>query len=149
MPWVYISCRRANWGWERTFPQREAGFWALKWKKVKVLVVQSCLTLCDPVDYIVCQASMSIEFSRQEYWIGFPFPSPGISQPRDWTWVSCISCRFFIVWANKEDTNLSSNWSDYKAWLVNPYIYSWQIGFQMWRVCVGLLYTAELAGSLS
>ena len=24
-----------------------------------------------------CQASLSMEFSRQEYWSGFPFPSPG------------------------------------------------------------------------
>ena len=41
-----------------------------------VLVTQSCLTLCDPMD---CshQAPLSIEFSRQEYWSGLPFPSPG------------------------------------------------------------------------
>ena len=35
---------------------------------------QSCLTLCDPM---ACQAPLSMEFSRQEYWIGFLFPSPG------------------------------------------------------------------------
>ena len=26
---------------------------------------------------IVCQASLSMEFSRQEYWSGLPFPAPG------------------------------------------------------------------------
>ena len=26
---------------------------------------------------VVCQASLSMEFSRQEYWSGLPFPSPG------------------------------------------------------------------------
>ena len=26
---------------------------------------------------IAHQAALSIEFSRQEYWIGLPFPSPG------------------------------------------------------------------------
>ena len=26
---------------------------------------------------IVCQAPLSMEFSRQEYWSGLPFPSPG------------------------------------------------------------------------
>ena len=36
---------------------------------------QSCLTLCDPVDCIP-QASLSMGFSRQEYWSGLPFPSP-------------------------------------------------------------------------
>ena len=45
--------------------------------KVCVLVVQSCLTLCDLMDYVVCQAPLSMGFSRQEYWSGLPFPSPG------------------------------------------------------------------------
>ena len=27
--------------------------------------------------YIVCRAPQSMGFSRQEYWSGFPFPSPG------------------------------------------------------------------------
>ena len=26
---------------------------------------------------IACQAHLSMEFSRQEYWNGLPFPSPG------------------------------------------------------------------------
>ena len=26
---------------------------------------------------IACQAPLSIEFSRQEYWSGLPFPTPG------------------------------------------------------------------------
>ena len=43
--------------------------------KVKVLVAQSCLTLCDPVDSR--QAPLSLGFSRQESWSGLPFPPPG------------------------------------------------------------------------
>ena len=35
-------------------------------------VAQSCLTLCDPVD-----CSLSMGFSRQQYWSGLPFPTPG------------------------------------------------------------------------
>ena len=31
----------------------------------------------DSMDCIACQAPLSMEFSRQEYWIGLPFPSPG------------------------------------------------------------------------
>ena len=44
--------------------------------KVKVSVAQSCLTLCDPM---VCRSPgfLSMEFSRQEYWNGQRFPSPG------------------------------------------------------------------------
>ena len=38
-------------------------------------VSQSCLTLCNP---IARQApSLSMRFSRQEYWSGLPFSSPG------------------------------------------------------------------------
>ena len=39
-------------------------------------VTQSCPTLCDPMDYSL-SGSLSIGFSRQEYWNGLPFPSPG------------------------------------------------------------------------
>ena len=44
--------------------------------RVLVLVTQSYLTLCDPVD---CSppGSLSMGFSRQEYWSKLPFPSPG------------------------------------------------------------------------
>ena len=41
------------------------------------VVAQSCPTLCNPVDYIAQQAPLSMGFSRQEYWSGLPFPSPG------------------------------------------------------------------------
>ena len=39
---------------------------------------------------IACQAPLSTEFSRQEYWSKLPFPTQ--SQPRDWTQVSHVSC---------------------------------------------------------
>ena len=42
-------------------------------EKVKMLVTQSCLTLCDLVAH---QAPLSMGFSRQEYWNGLPFSSP-------------------------------------------------------------------------
>ena len=44
---------------------------------VKVKVTQSCLTLCNPMDYIAHQTPLSMGFSRQEYWSQLPFPSPG------------------------------------------------------------------------
>ena len=39
-------------------------------KEVKVLVTQSCPTLCDPMDYKTLQAPLTVEFSRQEDWSG-------------------------------------------------------------------------------
>ena len=41
----------------------------------KVSLAQSCLNLGDPMD--CSQTPLSMEFSRQEYWSGLPFPSPG------------------------------------------------------------------------
>ena len=41
-------------------------------KNACIKVVQSCLTLSDSLDSV-----QSTEFSRQEYWSGQPFPSPG------------------------------------------------------------------------
>ena len=41
-----------------------------------VLVSQSCLTLCDPMDCGPPGSSVH-GIPRQEYWSGLPFPSPG------------------------------------------------------------------------
>ena len=48
----------------------------LRGKRKKNEVAQSCPTLCNPMDCMVYQASLSMGFSRQEYWNGLPFPSP-------------------------------------------------------------------------
>ena len=48
-----------------------------KVKRKESEVAQLCLTLCDPMDSSLHQAPPSMGFSRQEYWSGLPFPSPG------------------------------------------------------------------------
>ena len=45
-------------------------------KGMKVSVAQVCPALCDPMGCSP-QAPLSVGFSRQEYWTGFPLPSPG------------------------------------------------------------------------
>ena len=37
----------------------------------------SCIRLLATLWTVVCQAPLSMGFSRQEYWSGLPFPSPG------------------------------------------------------------------------
>ena len=59
-------------------------------KKVKVKVIQSCPTLCDPMDYTVHE----ILQARILAWVTFSF-SRGSSQPRDRTKVSRIAGGFF------------------------------------------------------
>ena len=49
---------------------------------VYMKVTQSCLILCDPMDYTV----HGILQARIREWVAFPF-SQGSSQPRDPTWV--------------------------------------------------------------
>ena len=56
---------------------------------MKVKVSQSCLTLCDPMDYTV----NGILQARILEWVAIPF-FRGSSQPRDRTQVSCIAYRF-------------------------------------------------------
>ena len=48
----------------------------LAWTLGRCVLTQSCLTLFDPMD-CSCQAPLSMELSRQEYWSGLPFPPPG------------------------------------------------------------------------
>ena len=55
---------------------------------LKVKVTQSCLTLCDPMDYTV----HGILQARILELVAFPF-SRGSSQPMDQTQVSHIACR--------------------------------------------------------
>ena len=75
-------------------------------KSVKVLVVQLCLTLWNPMG---CSLPGSFTWNslhgilqaRILEWVVIPF-SMGSSQSRDQTHISCIAGRFFTVWATKE-----------------------------------------------
>ena len=41
-----------------------------------VLVAKPCQSFCNPT-HCSCQAILSMEFPRQDYWSRLPFPSPG------------------------------------------------------------------------
>ena len=91
----------------------------VKWNEVKV--AQSCLTLCDPMDYTV----RAIRQARILEWVAFPF-STGSSQPRDRTQVSRISGKFFTNWATKEAQEYWSvvyNTSNIQNLLINCWSY--------------------------
>ena len=64
-----------------------------------VLVAQSCLTLCDPMECSLQGSSFHGIFqARILEWVAISC-SRGSSPPRDWTHISCIAGRLFIVWA--------------------------------------------------
>ena len=82
-----------------------------RFKGVKVLVTQLCLTLCHPVNCRPPGSSIhEILQARILAWVAMPFYK-GSSQPRDWIGVSRIAERFFTIWANGETFNLPS-----RAW---------------------------------
>ena len=68
------------------------------------LVAQSCLTLCDPVDYSPPASSVhgnsSVKNTCLE-WVAI-LSSRGSSQPKDWTLVSHIAGGFFAILATRE-----------------------------------------------
>ena len=60
--------------------------------KVKMLISQSCPTLCDPMNYSLLGSSVhEILQARIPEWVSMP-SSRESSWPRDQTCVSCISC---------------------------------------------------------
>ena len=69
---------------------------------ILVLVIQSCPTLCDPMDCSLSGSSVhGILQARILERVSMP-SSRGSSQPGDWTWVSCITSKFFTIWATRE-----------------------------------------------
>ena len=70
--------------------------------KSKSEVVQSCLTLCDPMDCSLPGFSVhGILQARILEWVSISF-SRGSSQPRDRTQISHIAGRHFNLWATRE-----------------------------------------------
>ena len=66
---------RSVWG-------RRKWIWVVDWKKVKVKLLSHVRLFATPWT-VTYQAPSSMEFSRQEYCSGMPFPSPG---DLPWTW---------------------------------------------------------------
>ena len=107
-----------------------------------MLVAQSCLTLCDPMDCILPGSSVhGIFWARVLEWVAIP-SSRGFSQPRDQTRASCIAGRFFTIWATREALCSSTilknkTWKDRMLLLLSR--------FSRVRLCVTPLTAAHQA----
>ena len=78
--------------------------------------LQSCLTLCDPMDCSQPGSSVhGILQARILEWVAISF-SRGSSQPRGWTQVSCIADRRFILWATKQGDNIQPWCTPFPIW---------------------------------
>ena len=113
---VFVASR--TWGsapWQKhDFPTRSSShplppcFWPCRghwlwWSYVHAKSFQSCLTLCDLMDYSPPGSSVhGILQARTLEWVAIPF-SRGSPQPRDWIHVlpvSCIAGGFFTHWSH-------------------------------------------------
>ena len=99
--------------------------------------LQLCLTLCDPMDWF-CQASLSMGFSRQEYWSGLPCPPSGDlptqgSKPR---LLPLLHHRQILYcWASREDQNKKTRYI-----LVQLLYGRWHIS---WRWHLNILWLGD------
>ena len=104
---VSLSCW--CWNWDRSCHQPIFGHSSqYTWNscvQVKVLVTESCPTLCDPMDYSLPASSLrGILQARIMEWLAIPSCRRS-SQPRDQTQISCVFCiagGFFSQWATWE-----------------------------------------------
>ena len=75
-------------------------------KMVMFLVAKSCHSFTTPWTG-AHQASLSNGFSRQEYWSGLPFPSPGdLSDPRRKPVSPTLARRFFTTKAPEKPSKI-------------------------------------------
>ena len=73
--------------------------------------VLSCYQLFAAWETVACQAPLSMEFSRQEYWNGLPFSSPGdLCNPRIEPKSPALAGRCFTTVTNAKSLNLGKEW---------------------------------------
>ena len=82
--------------------------------KLCVCVYVSCSVVSNPVNpwTIVCQAPLSVEFSRQEYWSGKLFPSPGIF-PTQRSNPGLPHCGWILYFLNNQGNPRKLEWVAY------------------------------------
>ena len=84
-----------------------------------MLLAQSCPTLCDSIDCGPPVSSVHWIFqARVLEWVAFSY-SRWSSQLTGWTQVSCITGRFFIIWATREAPNEDNSWANSFSCLIN------------------------------
>ena len=82
-------------------------------------LVTNSFDFCDPMDYIVLQAPLSMGFPRQEYWNGLPFSSPGdLPYAETEPMFPALAGRFLTA-EPPEEPFLILSWSDRKQFVQN------------------------------
>ena len=83
-----------------------------------VLFTQSCLTLCDPMDWSPPGSSVhGILQAKILEWVAISF-SRGSSRPRDQTLLCCIAGRLLTDWGSREALISLLNTNQFTGWKV-------------------------------
>ena len=97
--------------WKRTFVSQKCT--TISYSSVKTKATrwdQGCCCLVTKsylFSAILCQATLSMRFSRQESWSGLPFPSSGdLPNPR----INCVSYGFFTFEPRGKPKIMVGNW---------------------------------------
>ena len=103
-------------------------------KHRKVVVAQLCPTFHEPMDCSPPGSSVSgiLQAGILE-WVAIPF-SRGSSQPRDRTWVSCTTGRFFSSEPSFNKHHLLDT-SECLAWLIILMLFSVETGASITMIC--------------
>ena len=102
-----------------------------------MLVAQSRLILCDPMDCSPPGSSVhGILQARILKWVAISY-SRGSSPPRDWTRVSCIAGRFFTVWTTREAPGIIYINFNILAWILHG-VYSFFTTFLTFQIGKGV-----------
>jgi len=100
--------------------------------RMKLLAAQSCLSLCEPINYNAPGFSVKRNLMvRILKWIVIPFSSVS-SWHRDWTQVSSIACKFFTIWATREALYVEFNSVQFNCSVVSDSL--WPHGLQHVRL---------------
>ena len=94
--------------------------WRFREMCERKLAIQSCPTLCDPIDCSLAGSYVpGILKVRLLEWVPMSF-SRGSSWPRDRTQGSCTTGRFFTVWAPREAREIcrSAKWARGGLWQI-------------------------------
>ena len=83
-------------GWANTT------FYFIVYCVVIVLVTQSCLILCDPMDCSLPGSVYGVFQARTLEWAAISFSPGDLLDPRIKSQVSCIAGRFFTIWTTRK-----------------------------------------------
>ena len=116
-------------------------------------VIQSCPTLCSPVDYSLLGSSVHgiITQARILEWVAIS-SFRGFSQPRNWTYISCTAGRFFTTespwWASFphiHTTNISNAYMS--QFLQTPFSLLHQLS-KSWLTCLRIFSSLKKGSKL-